>query len=668
MTAAGYGRACVVLAMLVAPPSASAQSALPDLSLEDLMKLDAGRVFGASERLQPALEAPASVSFITAEEIAQYGYRTLADILRGVRGMYVTDDRNYSLIGTRGFGVPGDYNSRILLLVNGHKVNDTIFGQAEIGAEFGLDPAMFERVEIIRGPASSIYGDSAFFAVVNVITRTGASLGGGSATLEAGTLGSRLARGSLGHRFANGVDLALSGTYEHSDGVDRLYFPEFDAADTNEGVAQGLDGESLRQFYGRLAFKDITFTGAYGGRRRDVPTASFGTLFNFRNPREQTTDRHTLLDADYGRSFGGTRVTARTSLDRFSYDAVYPFAADESGAATVVGYVSGVGMRWTAGGGITRPFGERHVVRAGVEYLDNIRQDQSGRYSDVPVPVLDSQRSSAQHAIYLQDEVRIQRWLIVNAGLRYDGYDTFKRLTPRAALIVLPSSTQSFKYLYGSAFRAPNAYELNTFYFGDHVEQLRPESIDTHELVWERYVNDWLRTSVSTYWYKADRLITQVPDASTVLGATFINQREVRARGLELETQMRLGGEVRALASYALQSATDQDTGGSLPNSPRHLAQARLGLPGPAPGSSISVEGRYLSSRTTLSGSRVSGAATADVTMTQPLGTDWEIFGSVRNIFDVQHQDPVSTQHRQDAVAQNGRTARIGLRWKVWTP
>ena len=142
------------------------------------MKLDAGQVFGASERLQPVTEAPASVSFITAEEIARYGYRTLADILRGVRGMYVTDDRNFSFIGTRGFAKPGDYNSRILLLVNGHRVNDNIFGQAEIGAEFGLDPAMFERVEIIRGPASSLYGDSAFFAVVNVITRTGASLGG----------------------------------------------------------------------------------------------------------------------------------------------------------------------------------------------------------------------------------------------------------------------------------------------------------------------------------------------------------------------------------------------------------------------------------------------------------------------------------------------------------
>ena len=164
------------------------------------MRIDAGQVFGASERLQPVTEAPASVSFITAEEIARYGYRTLADILRGVRGMYVTDDRNFSFLGTRGFAKPGDYNSRILLLVNGHRVNDNVFGQAEIGAEFGLDPAMFERVEIIRGPASSLYGDSAFFAVVNVITRTGASLGG--ASIDARSRHARHAAGARQRRAA----------------------------------------------------------------------------------------------------------------------------------------------------------------------------------------------------------------------------------------------------------------------------------------------------------------------------------------------------------------------------------------------------------------------------------------------------------------------------------
>src|SRR4029453_11272941 len=101
-----------LIAMLAMSSSVSAQTSLPDLSLEDLMKLDAGQVYGASERLQPVLEAPASISFITADEIARYGYRTLADILRGVRGMYVTNDRNYSFLGTRGFALPGDYNSR----------------------------------------------------------------------------------------------------------------------------------------------------------------------------------------------------------------------------------------------------------------------------------------------------------------------------------------------------------------------------------------------------------------------------------------------------------------------------------------------------------------------------------------------------------------------------
>ncbi len=90
----------MLLTIAGAAPSAWAQ-ALPDLSLEDLMKLDAGQVFGAAERLQPVTEAPASVSFITAAEIARYGYRTLADVLRAVRGMYVTNDRNFSFVGTR---------------------------------------------------------------------------------------------------------------------------------------------------------------------------------------------------------------------------------------------------------------------------------------------------------------------------------------------------------------------------------------------------------------------------------------------------------------------------------------------------------------------------------------------------------------------------------------
>ena len=399
----------------------------------------------------------------------------------------------------------------------------------------------------------------------------------------------------MGHRFANGVDVALSGTYEHSDGVGRLYFPAFDTPATNNGVAEGLDGEGVRQFYGRLAFKGLTVTGAYGSRRRDVPTASFGTLFNEQDSREQTTDRHTLVDAEYGRSFGGTRVTFRASFDRFSYDGTYPFAGEPDGAPTLVGRNSAVGTRWSVGSGLTRAFRGRQTVRAGVEFIDNVHQDQTARYVDPPVLVLDSHRSSTQHAVYVQDEIKLARWLIVNAGLRYDGYEEFRAgHAPRGAdrpALVDAIGEVPVRQRISSAERIRAE---RPFYFGERVNNLRPESIDTHELVWERYVNDWLRTSVSTYWYKADRLITLVPDDSTFLGVSFVNQGEVRAKGLELEAQMRLKGESRALVSYALQSAVDQETHR---RAPEFAATHRQGAnqPARADGSVVRVRGGTVS-------------------------------------------------------------------------
>jgi outer membrane receptor for ferrienterochelin and colicins len=658
-TALGRRLAIILLLLLAASRPSEAQQPLPELSLEELMRLDAGRVYGASERLQPSTEAPASVSFITAEEIARYGYRTLADILRGVRGMYVSDDRNFSLLGMRGFSKPGDYNSRVLLLVNGHRVNDNVFGQAEIGAEFGIDAAMFERVEIIRGPASSIYGDSAFFGVVNVITRSGASLDGVTFAADEGTLGTHLARGSAGRRFGNGVDVAVSGTYEQRGGVDRLYFPEFDTPATNNGIAQGLDGERVGQVYGRVHVNDFTFSGAYGHRRRDVPTASFGTVFDEQQTPEQTTDRHALADLEYAHSIGATHVTLRGSFDQFSYDGSYPFPGDVEGTVNV-GDNGVLGNRWTAAGHVTRALPRRQTLTAGAEFIDNLHQDQQSRYLD-----FDINRHSTQQAAYLQDEIKLTPWLIANGGLRFDHYEDFQRVTPRAALIVMPKSTESFKYLYGGAFRAPNGYERNAFYFGDRTRDLRPESIATHEFVWERYTNDWLRTSVSTYWYDADNLITLTPDASTFFGTTFVNEGRVRAKGLEVEAQMRLKGGVQGLMSYALQRAENEDTGAMLINSPGQMGKVRLSLPGLSGGSFLSVEVLSLGSRQTVAGNRLGAATTASITYLAPVRHGLELVGTVRNLFDVQYADPVSDSHRQDSIPQDGRTLRIGLRWTL---
>ena len=136
------------------------------------------QVYSASKSVQSVSDAPASVTVVTADEIQKYGYRTLADILRDVRGFYVTYDRDYSYVGVRGFGRLGDWNSHILLLVDGHRINDNVLGQAMIGTEFPVDVDLIERVEIVRGPSSSLYGAEAFLAVINVITRKAPGLKG----------------------------------------------------------------------------------------------------------------------------------------------------------------------------------------------------------------------------------------------------------------------------------------------------------------------------------------------------------------------------------------------------------------------------------------------------------------------------------------------------------
>jgi iron complex outermembrane receptor protein len=656
-----FPAAVFLLLAQAAVVAAQNSPSIKDLSLEDLMRIEVERVVGASERLQPVTEAPSSVTIVTADEIARYGYRTLADILRGVRGLYVSDDRDYSFLGVRGFSKPGDFNTRVLLLVNGHPVNDNVYNQAQVGSEFGIDPAMFERVEIIRGPASSLYGTGAFLAVVNVITRTGQSLHGTSVTVEEGSLDTHLVRAATGQRLANGLDFAMSATYQQSAGVQRLYFPAFDATETNGGVAEGLDGDVFGQFYGHLAFRDVTITAAYGRRAKDLPTAPYGTLFNLQETRTQTIDRRTLIDAQYDRSMAGTRVTIRGSFDRYDYNAVYPYSGLTLNGPASINYDFGVGTRLGVDGRLTRALPGRQTLTAGGEFFDNIQQDQRSHYDNSVGSAIN--QSSTQQGLYVQDEIRLTDWLLLNAGLRYDGYQGLTHVTPRGALIFVPSANQSFKYLYGQAFRRPNAYELSFYSGGVPNTDLRPEAIDTHELVWENYTSGWLRTSVSAYRYKARRLITLEPDSESFFGLTYMNTGTVKAQGLEFEAETKFRSGLQGLINYAVQRATDIGTDLSLTNSPRHIAKLRVSVPGPTKRSFASAELQYLSGRGTRLGETLPGRALANISFSQPMGRSLEMFLGTRNLFNQQYADPASDAYVQDSIGQNGRTLRVGVRW-----
>ena len=269
--------------------------------------------------------------------------------------------------------------------------------------------------------------------------------------------------------------------------------------------------------------------------------------------------------------------------------------------------------------------------------------------------------------MFVQDEFKFGSHVILNAGLRYDGYAEFDRVTPRTALIFMPSAHQSFKYLYGNAFRAPNMYERIGYYFGP-ASHLAAARVDRHSRARVGAVHRRLAADVGVGLLVQGRTPDHADrhdDPDAFLGVTYVNEGEVRAKGLELEAQMRLWRGAEGHMSYALQNATDQATGATSVNSPRQMAKARVSAPLFGPGSSLAIEVLGIGGRQTVAGNELGAATTANLTVIKPLGRSLELVGTVRNLFGLDYAVPASDEHLQDTIPQNGRTFRVGLRVKL---
>ena len=157
------------------PMSGTSDGQAPNVKESTLFE-DIPSVYGAAKYEQKVNEAPAAVIIITADQIKKYGYRNFAQILDSVPGLFTSNDRNYGYLGIRGFDRPGDYTSRVLLLIDNHRLNDAVYDAGGTGTDVPIDVDLIDRVEIIKGPGSSLYGTNAFFGVVNVITKRGRDL------------------------------------------------------------------------------------------------------------------------------------------------------------------------------------------------------------------------------------------------------------------------------------------------------------------------------------------------------------------------------------------------------------------------------------------------------------------------------------------------------------
>ena len=147
-------------------PVAHAQDADTSLAflLSETVSLDA--TYDAAAR-----QTPTSVTVITAQEIEQFGYRTLGEALEHVRGFFVTYNQVYTHLGVRGFGDPGDLNRRVLIAIDGTSTHEFTYGSAFAERALGVPLEGLERIEVIRGPGSTRYGNGAMLIVVNLVPR-----------------------------------------------------------------------------------------------------------------------------------------------------------------------------------------------------------------------------------------------------------------------------------------------------------------------------------------------------------------------------------------------------------------------------------------------------------------------------------------------------------------
>lgn len=650
----------LVLALLAVQDPARKPD-LTEASLDELMRIKIDEVYSASRFVQKIRQAPANVTVVSAEDMRRLGHRTLGDTLRGARGVYVTNDRNYSYLGVRGFGLPADYNNRVLFLVDGHRVNDNIYDANYPGREFIVDVDMIDRVEFVRGPVSSLYGSNAFFGVINVMTRKGRHLSGAELSSAAGSFGTYEGSAAWGRRVDNGPEVSVSGSAYGRKG-ETLYYPEFDDPATGHGVARNADGEKAGKVLGELSWKGFTLQGAWSERAKEIPTGSFGGIFP--SDETNTRDQFGYATLKYERTFGESLdVLARLSYNRYWYRGEYLY--DDGLGNAVLNKDSALGYWWGAELLLTQRVGDRLTLTAGTEYRDNLRQDQDN-HDELGTYVKVREQSSVA-ALYAQADALLLDELRVNAGLRWDEYSTFgSTVNPRASLIYSPDERTTIKAIYGRAFRAPSSYESD---FAGGANQkanpdLDPETIETYELSVEREIIDGLSLFVGAFGMDCEDLLNLEIDPLDGL-RVFRNITEVHTRGVETELRLSLEGGLTATASYSYQEAEQKDPDRRLRNSPRHLAKLAITAPLPLDSLYAGVELQYVGERRTLGGNKTDDYLVANLTVTAAdIAKGLDLSVSIYNLFDEEYFDPGSADHIQDQIEQEGLAFRVKLTWR----
>lgn len=543
---------------------------LLQVPIEQLASME---VSSASKIAGQISAASSAVSIVTAQDIKDYGYHTLAEILESMRGLYTTNDRAYSFLGGRGFGRPGDFTGRIMLLLDGNQVNNNVYNSAGLGYTGIIDTSIIERVEYVSGPGSTMYGNNAFFGIINVITKRGHDVNGLQLTGEVASYNSRDVKINYGKRLDNGAEILFSASGFNSDGQS-LFYPGAVSA-TSDGVARGLDGQKSQHFFGKMELDGWFAELAYSKRKKDIPTAPYSADFNAPYNYEDTTLEGSLRhDRQLSNSL---QMSLRTYYGNYEYAGLTTY--------TTPWTEKSVGQWWGLNAQFVGSWFQNQRILLGLEYRDDFKQDLSIQY--LGNSRLDASYSEKTLSLYAQDEITISPHWMTTLGARYDvNQDSTDRVlenvSPRFALIYNPLESTSLKLSWSTAFRRANPFEK---YYSDGTvitasqlqnPNLKPESITATELVVEHHFDKDTRLLGSVYHYQTDDYIRNGP---TLTGQKqFSNVNGGSTDGVELEFEKHWDNDVRLRTSAAYQNAKSGNIDPPI-NSPRQIGKFNLSAP-----------------------------------------------------------------------------------------
>jgi outer membrane receptor protein involved in Fe transport len=640
---------------------------LTELPIENLLNME---VYSASKFIQKKSDAPTAVTVITAQNIKDYGYRTVADIVQSVRGLYIDSDRNYSNVGTRGFSIPGDVNNRVLILLDGYRLNDATYDQGPLGTEFPVDIDLIERVEYLPGAGSAIYGNNAFFGVINIITKSGKNFTGKGAEISGrvASYGTDQERVSFGKHFDNGLEMLLSATRHDSDGENRLFFPELNAQAFNNGITSHGNFDNAERLFGKFSWQHLTFEAGYSKRNKGLPVGYYNTVFN--DPRNQNGDQHVFFNLTYNDLISDhLELYARAYHGRYDYPGTWIY---DDPPITVYKEL-GLGRWWGTEVRLVSTHFDDHKLMVGGEFQDNyqLSNDFAAVSPANPAATAGFKQSTDRYGLYLQDEWSIFDNFIVNAGVRYDRLSyAGDAINPRLALIYKPWDNTSFKFLYGTSFRAPSANEL---YYTDPTTQansnLKPEHIKTYEGIIEYQPDRSLRLTAVGFHYEINNLIQLKETPSQIPGGDpknqFINAGVNKAWGAEFEAEKLWDYGSRLRVSYTWTNAFDAETQQPLINSPNNLLKMNFSSPLFDNWLRAGVEAQFTDSRKGRDGLKSAGYPLFNLTLTSgdklftgPL-KGLEISGSAYNLLDRHYSSVASDEFVQHFIPQNGRNFRL---------